>query len=293
MKEQAFKESIIKKTVYYLVPFAVIFIDQLIKSLFLKHLKTSDLLLSFFHIKIHFNYGVFLGILSDSNPFLLAVFHSLLAICFIPVFLFTIYFLPSERKILRASISVFFASLLSNSLDRIIYGGVVDYINIKKTSGYFNLADIFLICSLLIIILDLFKRDELEKSGFLERTKLIINKNFQIKFLLFFYIFIFTLGLVFILFFFFFYHFFFARLPEDYLNYSNLILGVGIQTLLLFLFSTISGFFILRYSHSIAGPIFALNRYLDQDTALDNIYFREKDEFKKELLNIASRIKKD
>jgi lipoprotein signal peptidase len=48
---------------------------------------------------------------------------------------------------------------LSNLFDRIFYGGVLDFINIKVISGYSfpigNLADILIVCSVTWLIIDL------------------------------------------------------------------------------------------------------------------------------------------
>ncbi|MEK7096545.1 MAG: signal peptidase II [Patescibacteria group bacterium] len=67
------------------------------------------------------------------------------------LFLIILYYLFFKDKKTRIIFSLVFAGTASNVLDRLVYGGVVDYIKILSFP-IFNLADVFITIGLLCIV---------------------------------------------------------------------------------------------------------------------------------------------
>ena len=82
---------------------------------------------------------------------------------------FKIYiFLITIFSILSAALSISYPVIIGNLIDRIIYGAVVDYLDFN-IFGYnfpvFNLADIFIVVSIVFIIFQIIKGDKNEVSS--------------------------------------------------------------------------------------------------------------------------------
>lgn len=122
-------------------------------KIFLKILLILSVISSLFHLYISFfqnevcfwNSGVIFGIADFLNPYLLAAF--------LLVFLsFAIYVLLKQYPKYWEVMFVLGISSLANILDRFAHGAVCDYIGIFNLP-VFNLNDVFITASLLIIFL--------------------------------------------------------------------------------------------------------------------------------------------
>ena len=127
-----------KNRFLFLIPVLVL-IDQLIKYL------VKDRIFIIFNqplILYSKNTGAAFGILAGNN--LLLIFISVLVLILLG------YFYKKEPK-LRIGLAFIFAGAISNLMDRVFRGFIVDYINIWILSN-FNLADVFNILGLLLIL---------------------------------------------------------------------------------------------------------------------------------------------
>lgn len=112
---------------------------------------------NFFYISNVHNYGAAFSILYGNRIFLVVI--SIFALVFV-------YHFMLKNKIFRhidvAIYSLLIGGILGNLFDRIIYGYVVDYLDFY-IFGYsfpiFNLADICIVCSVIIIVLDALRGD--------------------------------------------------------------------------------------------------------------------------------------
>lgn len=111
----------------------LIFIDQLSKYLF------------FISVKSNFNLGISFGF---GKNFLSANLISL----FIFSLLLLLFFLLKKQQLWHWSLVFFFAGGISNLIDRVIFGGVKDFLPFLSLSN--NLADYFIIIGLVIFIYD-------------------------------------------------------------------------------------------------------------------------------------------
>ena len=133
----------------------IFIIDQLVKIFigFNITLNTSlTVLKNFFYISNVHNYGAAFSILYGNRIFL--IFVSVFTLVFI------YYFLLKNKKFEWKDIliySLLIGGILGNMFDRIVYGYVVDYLDFY-IFGYsfpiFNIADISIVCSVILIIID-------------------------------------------------------------------------------------------------------------------------------------------
>lgn len=133
----------------------IFIIDQIVKLIvgFTLNLNTSATIIkNFFFISNVHNYGAAFSILYGNRIFLVIV--SIIALVFV------YYFLLKNKRFSWMDISIYsllIGGILGNLFDRIIYGYVVDYLDFY-IFGYnfpiFNIADICIVCSVFLIIID-------------------------------------------------------------------------------------------------------------------------------------------
>ncbi len=127
---------VLKKKLF-LVLFVLLF-DQLIKRVVL-----------IFDLHYLINSGISFGFFRDE------VFIFLLHLLILLVLLFVVL----KYKIKRKGILLIFAGGLSNFIDRLLYGGVFDFIHILFFP-WFNFADIFITVGILWYLFDMINKKE-------------------------------------------------------------------------------------------------------------------------------------
>jgi len=114
--------------------------------------KGIEVIKGFFYITEVKNTGGAWGVFSG-NVFLLAIISAI-------VIIVLYYFLKSEKKITKLSITYYamlFAGIIGNFIDRLVNGYVIDFLNFY-IFGYdypvFNVADIFIVLGIILMIID-------------------------------------------------------------------------------------------------------------------------------------------
>jgi len=98
-----------------------------------------------------FNKGIAFGLFKEYAPFLIYLI--------IPFFFLVFYFIKREKKLLFSSKMAYgfiIGGASSNLFDRLVYGYVIDYIDIKVWP-IFNLADAAITTGVAILILNSFR----------------------------------------------------------------------------------------------------------------------------------------
>lgn len=141
----------------------IFIIDQIFKLCvgFFIPLNTSiTIFKNFFYISDVHNYGAAFSILYGNRIFLIIVSVLTLILVY--------HFLLKNKKFSWMDISIYsllIGGILGNLFDRIIYGYVVDYLDFY-IFGYnfpiFNIADICIVCSVALIIIDTLRGDKVE-----------------------------------------------------------------------------------------------------------------------------------
>ena len=131
------------KVVFFL---SLIFLDQIVKDFVLKlsvrGTKRFCLIKNFLDISYTENYGVAFGIFKSLNRVIITILVLLM------FFAFSFYFLKNKKLLKNKNIRLFLifitAGGVSNLLDRLTRGYVVDYIELKIFPPIFNLADVYI-----------------------------------------------------------------------------------------------------------------------------------------------------
>ncbi len=137
-------------------------------KIFLKFLLFFSILSSLLHLYVSFfaqefcfwNKGIIFGIADFLDPYLLSLFLTLFLI-------FAIYALWKPYPKYWEVFAVLGISSFTNILDRLVHGGVCDYIDIKIFLNFpiFNLNDIFISTALIIILLMILYDTAFGKGG--------------------------------------------------------------------------------------------------------------------------------
>lgn len=145
----------------YLFAFISFVIDQLSKLLALIYLKFNvsvQVIPNFFYLTLVKNDGASFSILSGYTSVLIII--SFMALFFI------IGYLNKQKDIKKLeglSYSLLLGGLLGNLVDRMFRNGVIDFLDFR-IFGYnypvFNIADIFVVCSIFIIAFLEFRSDK-------------------------------------------------------------------------------------------------------------------------------------
>lgn len=125
------------RKLHFLVFLSIILVDQIVKFIVLSN--------NFRHIV---NKGISFGLLGQLNISFQLVFPIILILIFL-----ALYFLQKTKNIYTCSaILLILSGGISNLLDRLIYSGVIDYIQLW-VFPVFNIADIAIVLGIAVFIL--------------------------------------------------------------------------------------------------------------------------------------------
>ena len=136
----------------------LIILDLFTKQLIINYIQLHEFIVINFFIDlthIH-NFGVSFGLFSGYISFWVLALIGLLIVFFIYYLMFT-----SNDKFEKIGLFIIIGGALSNILDRLIHGYVIDFISIHYNKFYwpaFNLADIYITIGILMIIFNIFKK---------------------------------------------------------------------------------------------------------------------------------------
>lgn len=159
IKNLSFVKNFFYNAIFFI---GLFFFDRLSKYLVLNNLRYKNIaVFKGLNFTFVLNRGVSFGFLGFSSP---AIFYFLTGIIFLVISFFT-WFTISEYK---RGVNVFWYALIiagaySNLLDRILYKGVVDFIDCyvgKWHWATFNIADILIVMGVLGILIRIFKSKE-------------------------------------------------------------------------------------------------------------------------------------
>src|SRR3989344_546730 len=131
----------------------IILIDRVTKIFILKldEGMSIPIIENFFHISFIYNTGAGFGTFQNS-AFFLTIFSIVILIGAI------YYFFKTKNRLLRIMISVLIAGIVGNLTDRLLYGKVIDFIDLRIWP-IFNIADMAITLGILSIIAYLWVND--------------------------------------------------------------------------------------------------------------------------------------
>jgi len=266
--------------------------DQLFKSFISLHDLNTQSVLGF-ALEQFKNPNWIFGLQFSTNYILMFILLSGLCCLFIYFYILILY--NSYLKSLHFPLVILLAGILSNMVDRIQNGYVVDFIYYKwgTIRLYFNSSDILQTLAWVWIIWSLFSHRKQIWRKNEQRSTLFIMKKQQFEFVSYITITVLCIGILFVLI-----HYQFINYLQGMesleisssmlLKYSNYLLGILVAITL-----PIVGVAIY-FSNKIYGPLYAFNKYIKQ--LLDNknppdLKLRKRDVLKEDLEELALKIK--
>jgi signal peptidase II len=142
---------------YFLIFLITFLLDRITKYLVISEIIQTQMITDFFNIFVTFNRGIAWGIgsdLHDTHTFMLYTFIACVLIYFI-------YYLKEvlHSKVLTAACMFILSGGISNFIDRIWYGSVIDFIQLHWGDWYFpvfNVADVSITIGAAIFLLGIF-----------------------------------------------------------------------------------------------------------------------------------------
>lgn len=150
------------KYVNYIIVFlASFFLDRLTKYWIITGFIKPQVVCSFFNIYVTFNRGIAWGIGSDLHDWYTKILYLFIA-CLL---LYFIYYLKNilHNKILSIACMFILSGGISNFIDRIWYGAVIDFIQLHLHEWYFpvfNVADISISFGAALLLYDMVKQSK-------------------------------------------------------------------------------------------------------------------------------------
>ena len=232
------------------------------------------------------NKGISFSLISNLSPYLRIVAVATMFGLLMIVASFILYIAPRQLKVFKLGIVVWIAGITGNVIDRIIYGGVIDFISIWK-NWYFNFADITQLIGFGLVIFSLFKYDSTLWFPSSLRSRFTVKSGDQwILILKIFVSTIFagmTLGVFSITYI---YHGVKAFGRDELIAYSLLFF------VLVFILALLLTFFTLVFSQRVTGPILAFERYVEELTKGQNKKFKLRDaDHHQALIDIANKLR--
>ena len=147
-----------KKTL--LISFLCFALDQITKMVIVGNLDVGQsigIIKNFFNITLVYNKGAAFSMFKNSGVFLIII--SLLVVIFL-----LYYIIKSNLKKHEVIIyGIITGGILGNLYDRIIYGAVVDFLQVGSFP-IFNLADVFIVCGIVLLVIFMIGDGKYENS---------------------------------------------------------------------------------------------------------------------------------
>lgn len=147
----------------YILTLVIFIIDQISKSIISTYLtlnKSIEVIKDFFYLRYINNTGASWGILSNSR--ILLIILSLLAIIILIRYMYSF----KKTKLNLIGFGFLLGGILGNLSDRILYGYVrdfLDFIIFKYDFPVFNIADIFIVLGVIILVISIIRGED--KNG--------------------------------------------------------------------------------------------------------------------------------
>ncbi len=140
----------------FILSIIVVIADQISKYFVIERLKgtvSHVIIPGFLKFTYVENYGAAFGILKNKKTFF--IITTTLIIIFISLFLIRYYY--KINIFMRIGLGLLLGGAVGNFIDRIRFGYVVDFINVRLFNSYdfpvFNIADISIVCGTIIILI--------------------------------------------------------------------------------------------------------------------------------------------
>jgi signal peptidase II len=145
--------------IYFIVAIIVLFLDQLTKWIVIKEVNVGDsipVIEGILYITSHRNAGAAFGILQNQRWFFIVI-----TIIVVVGIIYYLLQLKGVKKLMSWALALILGGALGNFVDRLLYGEVVDFVDVKIVVGtfyydfpIFNVADSALVIGVGILLID-------------------------------------------------------------------------------------------------------------------------------------------
>lgn len=145
--------------IYFIFAGIVLILDQITKWIVVKEMylgESSPIIEGIFYLTSHRNAGAAFGILQNQRWFFIVI--TILVVVGIIYYLLQ---LKGEKKLMSWALGLILGGALGNFVDRLMYGEVVDFLDVKIVFGnfyydfpIFNVADSALVIGVGILLID-------------------------------------------------------------------------------------------------------------------------------------------
>lgn len=242
--------------------------------------------ISFLKFDLVYNHGIMMGWLSHLPDHVKTTILATMGAVILSFYILILAVAPIHSKWLRIGLSLLAGGIIGNVTDRLTGFAVIDFLSFhagNRTTPFYNLADMFQWPGYALIAYGIYQDSVHWWPTQDFRNKMLIKPGLQLRSALLLGMMNFMVGFVFLV-------FGFAFFKED--SNSSFISYYFICGFILLLFLTLTGFITgIILSHRVAGPIYALEKYLNEtlEGTTRDFKLRKNDEFK-ELEEICSKL---
>ena len=136
--------------IFYILTFIIL--DQAVKSILIKFPLNSSIfqiIPNYFEIRTLINSGIAFGLFRNFSFLFIWVNLSII------IYLFLYFLFRLKKNNFLLPMALILGGAISNLLDRVFYGGVLDYLNFRSFPT-FNLADTYITFGIILILKDAF-----------------------------------------------------------------------------------------------------------------------------------------
>lgn len=279
------KSRLLHEALYALLPFLAVWIIDRVSKNWAEALPGAYNV-SALHFNLVYNHGIMMGWLSHLPIHVKTTIIATMGAVIFSSYVLVLAVAPIHSKWLRAGLSMLAGGIIGNVTDRLIGFAVVDFVSLSFSNSqtpFYNLADIFQWFGYLFIGYGIYEDSVHWWPTQDFRNKTLIKPGFQLRAGVLLGMMNFLVGLIFMV-------FGFAFFKED--SNTAFISYYFICGLIILTFLTLAGFIVgIIISHRAAGPVYALEKYLNDSLNGTERPFklRKNDEFK-ELEDICTRL---
>lgn len=149
----------------------VVVLDQITKLEVLERFRLGEsisIIENFFNLTYVRNTGAAFGFLASANPAFRVPFFVIVPLIALAVISYVFKKIPATDFRLSSALALVMGGAVGNLIDRLKYGYVVDFLDFHWQSTYhfpaFNVADSAICIGVGLLMLDLFKQEQLEQN---------------------------------------------------------------------------------------------------------------------------------
>jgi signal peptidase II len=145
--------------IYFVIAIIVLLLDQVTKWMVTKNMSIGEsipLIENFFYFTSHRNAGAAFGILQNQRWFFILI--TIIVVIGVVYYLLRV---KDTKKLMSWALALVLGGALGNFIDRLLYGEVVDFLDVKISIGQlyydypiFNIADSALVIGVGLLLID-------------------------------------------------------------------------------------------------------------------------------------------